>query len=208
MIRRESNVSIDTPTVARLPTDLRSRQKWPKQRWIKVSRAVGSPLLAHYLPPPLAKQQEAMPVPLPAGVWELEFTGTEPGEARNPRPRDQRFYWLYQRQLYSTTADLIAREVLALLTERQNRVRARIDRAVNWMDQAAAVETEGGVRKPIPDDVKVFIWQRDRGQCVECGGKAELEFDHIIPLALGGSNTKRNIQLLCADCNRRKGANI
>ncbi|MGH9199405.1 MAG: HNH endonuclease [Acidimicrobiia bacterium] len=34
------------------------------------------------------------------------------------------------------------------------------------------------------------------------------EFDHIIPLATGGSNTERNVQLLCESCNRQKGARI
>jgi 5-methylcytosine-specific restriction endonuclease McrA len=41
---------------------------------------------------------------------------------------------------------------------------------------------------------------------VKCGSQRSLEFDHIIPVALGGSNTARNIQLLCEGCNRAKGA--
>lgn len=63
-------------------------------------------------------------------------------------------------------------------------------------------------REPIPDNVKIFVWQRDKGRCVMCGSQEKLEFDHIIPLALGGSNTERNIQLLCEKHNRNKGARI
>ena len=63
-------------------------------------------------------------------------------------------------------------------------------------------------RKPIPDDVKMFVWQRDAGKCVKCGNNQSLEFDHIIPIAKGGSNTERNIQLLCEQCNRDKSDNI
>ena len=63
-------------------------------------------------------------------------------------------------------------------------------------------------RQPIPQEVKLLVWQRDRGRCVECGVQSELEFDHIIPLAMGGSNTDRNLQLLCETCNRRKGATL
>src|SRR5262245_53731926 len=63
-------------------------------------------------------------------------------------------------------------------------------------------------RVPIPDDVRMFVWHRDNGKCVRCGSGELLEFDHIIPLAKGGSNTDRNIQLLCENCNRSKGAQI
>ena len=36
----------------------------------------------------------------------------------------------------------------------------------------------------------------------------KLEFDHLIPFSKGGSNTYRNIQLLCEPCNRSKSAKI
>ena len=56
----------------------------------------------------------------------------------------------------------------------------------------------------IPEDVKELVWRRDGGKCIECGNKERLEFDHIIPFSKGGSNTARNIQLLCERCNRSK----
>ena len=68
------------------------------------------------------------------------------------------------------------------------------------------------VRKPrreyIPSDVKIFVWRRDQGRCVECSSRERLEYDHIIPIAKGGSNTARNLQLLCERCNRKKGSSI
>ncbi len=63
-------------------------------------------------------------------------------------------------------------------------------------------------RLTIPDDVKIFVWKRDQGKCVKCGSQTNLEFDHIIPVSKGGSNTARNIQLLCESCNRKKSNNI
>lgn len=61
-------------------------------------------------------------------------------------------------------------------------------------------------RQTIPNQVKIDVWQRDSGRCVECGSNSELEFDHIISLKMGGANTFRNLQLLCGPCNRSKGA--
>jgi hypothetical protein len=66
----------------------------------------------------------------------------------------------------------------------------------------------GAKREQITEAVRLFVWQRDRGLCVICGRNYRLEFDHVIPVALGGSSTERNIQLLCEPCNRRKGAQI
>ena len=67
---------------------------------------------------------------------------------------------------------------------------------------------QGVSREPIPDSVRLFVWQRDEGQCVKCGSRERLEFDHIIPVASGGANTERNVRLLCETCNRSKGAQI
>jgi hypothetical protein len=63
-------------------------------------------------------------------------------------------------------------------------------------------------RQHIPKDVQQFVWQRDGGKCIECGSNENLEFDHIIPVSKDGSNTARNIQLLCEKCNRQKGAKL
>ncbi len=61
------------------------------------------------------------------------------------------------------------------------------------------------VDRNIPDEVRLKVWRRDLGKCVKCGSQEKLEFDHIIPVSKGGSNTERNIQLLCEKCNRAKG---
>ncbi len=63
-------------------------------------------------------------------------------------------------------------------------------------------------REYIPDHVKIFVWRRDGGRCVTCSRQERLEFDHIIPVSKGGSNTARNLQLLCERCNRKKGSAI
>jgi hypothetical protein len=57
----------------------------------------------------------------------------------------------------------------------------------------------------IPTSVKLEVWKRDKGQCVECGSKDNLHFDHILPYSKGGTSLKtENIQLLCARHNFQK----
>jgi hypothetical protein len=63
-------------------------------------------------------------------------------------------------------------------------------------------------RKSIPERVRHEVWRRDQGRCVDCGSRERLEFDHIVPVSRGGSNTARNIELRCELCNRAKGAQI
>lgn len=57
----------------------------------------------------------------------------------------------------------------------------------------------------IPVQVKLEVWKRDKGQCVICGSRENLHFDHIIPYSKGGSSlVTENIQLLCARHNIAK----
>jgi len=56
----------------------------------------------------------------------------------------------------------------------------------------------------ISKNVENEVWRRDQGRCCECGSKENIELDHIIPFSKGGSNTARNLQLLCKTCNAKK----
>lgn len=70
------------------------------------------------------------------------------------------------------------------------------------------VDEETKNREPIPQEIQDRVWNRDGGICVKCGSREKLEFDHIIPFSKGGSNTYRNLQLLCEKCNRQKSNKI
>lgn len=45
-------------------------------------------------------------------------------------------------------------------------------------------------------------------KCAYCGFKSLLTIDHITPLSKGGTNTASNLQILCKDCNNKKGNKI
>lgn len=50
------------------------------------------------------------------------------------------------------------------------------------------------------------ILERDGFMCKACGAKNCLEIDHVIPKSKGGQTIASNLQVLCADCNKGKGA--
>lgn len=117
-------------------------------------------------------------------------------------------YWLYQKKIYVTNdQELTPEDVVALVNEAANRRRLQLEKA-HALQAMTEELSKGSRRAHIAQDVKVLVWQRDGGRCVSCGSQSNLEFDHFIPLAMGGSNTARNLQLLCEPCNRRKGATL
>jgi len=76
-------------------------------------------------------------------------------------------------------------------------------------DFSAPVKKDAPHRRIIPTDIKLAVWQRDGGKCVECGATNELHFDHILPFAKGGTSMKaENVQLLCARHNLSKSDKI
>ena len=61
---------------------------------------------------------------------------------------------------------------------------------------------------PIPDRVKDRIARKADDCCQQCRrgimGKLRAEYDHIVPLILGGAHREANIQLLCCECHAAK----
>ncbi len=95
------------------------------------------------------------------------------------------------------------------------------DRRLKRLAQASRRPADPGDCDPlsrrIPQAVRDAVWRRDGGQCAHvdpasgerCPERGGLEFDHIVPHALGGaSNNAKNIRLLCRGHNRAAAIGI
>jgi 5-methylcytosine-specific restriction endonuclease McrA len=117
-----------------------------------------------------------------------------------------RRYWWFEERFYWEDEGLSKQDVLALVREREHRAQRKLERAHAVLAQnEAPVHTR---REPIPREIRLAVFQRDGGTCVECGSNFEIQFDHVIPLSMGGASTVENLQILCAPCNQRKGASL
>lgn len=118
------------------------------------------------------------------------------------------FLDMHKNELYCDIITSIAIEVEYILF--QNR-----DFLLRFNDQQSVYfEDRPRERVYIPEWVKRAVLFRDKGRCVFC--KKDLtglyslledndkQFDHIVPLHLGGLNDVCNIQLTCQTCNLRK----
>jgi 5-methylcytosine-specific restriction protein A len=59
--------------------------------------------------------------------------------------------------------------------------------------------------------VRIRVMKRDRFQCTYCGvpgTDAELEIDHIVPVARGGSHHMSNLTTACRSCNQSKSDGV
>ncbi|WP_231291372.1 HNH endonuclease family protein [Prevotella melaninogenica] len=59
-----------------------------------------------------------------------------------------------------------------------------------------------------PDDIKRAVWEKQHHICPSCQKEFDYEFmegDHITPWREGGRTVIENCQMLCRECNRRKG---
>jgi HNH endonuclease len=118
---------------------------------------------------------------------------------------EERAYWLFRDCFWWEDEGLEPGDVKALVLQRMRRRERQLATAHSLMRAEEAGET---ARPPVPIEIRRAVFERDGGRCVECGGSFDLQYDHVIPFALGGATTTANLQLLCADCNRRKGATL
>ena len=63
------------------------------------------------------------------------------------------------------------------------------------------------IKRPVvPEAVRNSIFERDGNKCVLCASTDNLQLDHIVSLSKGGKTEENNLQTLCEECNKVKGA--
>jgi len=106
-------------------------------------------------------------------------------------------------------AQVIDRALDALIVQLQRGKFAATERPRK--PRASHSERDAARPRPraIPAHVKRAVWQRDRGQCAfisaqgrGCSMRARLEFDHVEPVARGGTASAAGVRLLCRAHNQ------
>lgn len=128
------------------------------------------------------------PVKAAASKWAAENRDRKSAKCKEWREANKEYIKKSMRAWYSENIE----SVLA-----SNRKRRAISRSADGHHTAA--------------DVRALL-DNQQGFCANCkaklfkSGKQKFHVDHIMPLALGGSNWPANLQCLCPRCNMSKGA--
>lgn len=123
---------------------------------------------------------------------------------KNPRRMEKR----NRRKRERIATDPIFREKInnqARPSKRRWKANNRETLRVHGRTRRARMAGVGGIHTAAEVDA---IHARQKFKCAECGTstKKKRHVDHIMPIALGGSNAAFNLQILCPLCNDRKGA--
>jgi len=141
--------------------------------------------------------------PVSPGRVRFSFTGDEELLRHLERAREV----LKRKYPVGRLEELFAEALRWLLDKMDPRCQAR--RNLRLRRQTPPVQALVETRR-IPQWVKDAVWARDEGRCsfrtpdgARCAQRCGLEFDHVVPWALGGrSHDPKNIRLLCREHNQ------
>ena len=109
-------------------------------------------------------------------------------------------------RIYAQKSELYhSKDILGLIERLQNRQGTFYNDREIW-NSICRIE-----RGKVSNKIRFSIYERDGYKCRKCGISqryAQLEIDHIIPIAKGGKSTYNNLQTLCHRCNVEKGDKV
>jgi hypothetical protein len=130
----------------------------------------------------------------------FELTGNERPKTTILTIKDETFVLLQK-----------AKSMLATPMSQDELLQMLIKELINKIEKERFKQTNAAKQPPLGDESRVIpahikreVYQRDGGKCVLCGSTHNLQYDHLIPFALGGKSTLENIRLLCFNCNQRR----
>ena len=153
-----------------------------------------------YMQALVRSEQEPVRVAEPVGFVHASITEALPSPLQA--------LWVFKGYYYSVKGVYTNDEQRLLVLEEFDKERKRFEQLKLKYDPKLPNSEDAYLRQRIPERVRIEVWRRDGGKCARCGSRENLEYDHIVPVSRGGSNTARNIELLCEKCNRSKSNNI
>lgn len=118
---------------------------------------------------------------------------------------DVRTWWWYGDTFCWENCGHGPQDVKALLLTRARRRQRELEHAHMVMNSEDVPQQR---RDAVTREMRRAVYERDGGACAECGSTFDLQYDHILPVALGGATLAENLQLLCSRCNHEKGARL
>lgn len=86
------------------------------------------------------------------------------------------------------------------------------DEEIRWIDQCLrASMRKQNRRKQYTQPEREAIWQKQKGECAICGQPVpfgDSHLDHIVPWDFVGDELPDNLQILCSECNWKKGIRL
>lgn len=112
---------------------------------------------------------------------------------------------LYYDRFYDKTLDTVAmaKQISALMRD------SEIEKKTGIIPYVLTGDERHLDLRAFPEDIKMEVWEKQGHICPLCGKEFDFEFmegDHIKPWREGGRTVIENCQMLCRDCNRKKGA--
>jgi len=200
-----------------------------KGEWLDKELAKGKSLkevLGHDLPP-VPIQAMATPFPFEADEEEIDIPihilkqvkdelkrmskALKSGTLDTRKPLDPIRRKQFEDEISKFNPDQYPESIPEIIAEMQCNIFGHICPIVFSAENISETSNKRLRGRYISFQTKMRVVRRDNHTCQHCGKHLrddEVEFDHVIPVAKGGSSEEHNIRLTCFKCNRDKSDKV